>query len=206
MCLAPCFKGCTDERYAEEAAGVLEFLRTRGGSMTAKLAAERDAASGLMEFEQAAALHAQLQKVKAAAACSAEIVRALDELNAVVVQPAEGEAKDVVAMYGVMRGCISAKPLRFATHDIRHANAEAGSTSLFVQPQMPVAIPLDESGEIALPEEAKGESAETRLRRELDALMAGGGDAGTLKRPRSLAAAAVVLPAGEAEDGRDIFP
>ena len=172
MCLAPCFKGCTDERYAEEAAGVLEFLRTRGESMTAKLEAERDAASGLMEFEQAAAIHAQMQKAKAAAACSAEMVRALDELNAVVVQPAAGGNKDAVSIYGVRRGCISTRPLRFATHDIRHANAEAGSTSLFVQPQMPVAIPLNESGEVQ--DEVKAESSETRLRRELETLMVGG--------------------------------
>ena len=32
MCLAPCFKGCTDERYAEEAAAVEGFLATRGES------------------------------------------------------------------------------------------------------------------------------------------------------------------------------
>ncbi len=32
MCLAPCYKGCTDERYAEEAAAVQDFLSTRGES------------------------------------------------------------------------------------------------------------------------------------------------------------------------------
>ena len=37
MCLAPCFKGCTDERYAEESAAVANFLATRGESQLVTL-------------------------------------------------------------------------------------------------------------------------------------------------------------------------
>src|SRR5271169_3370598 len=44
-CLAPCFKGCTDERYQEESSRVEAFLATRGQSMLNELAKERDAAS-----------------------------------------------------------------------------------------------------------------------------------------------------------------
>src|SRR5690348_9812813 len=44
-CLAPCFKGCTDERYAEEAEAVHAFLATHGESRTTQLAAQRDQAS-----------------------------------------------------------------------------------------------------------------------------------------------------------------
>ena len=51
-CLAPCFKGCTDERYEEEAQAVRAFLRTRGGSLVEALRKERDGASELMEFEK----------------------------------------------------------------------------------------------------------------------------------------------------------
>jgi excinuclease UvrABC nuclease subunit len=32
MCLAPCYQGCTDERYSQEAAAVESFLATRGES------------------------------------------------------------------------------------------------------------------------------------------------------------------------------
>ena len=45
MCLAPCYKGCTDERYGEEAAAVEEFLATRGESRLVVLRTERDEAS-----------------------------------------------------------------------------------------------------------------------------------------------------------------
>ena len=41
-----------------------------------------------MEFEQAAALHAQWQKVKAAAALADELVQPVPELRAVIVQKA----------------------------------------------------------------------------------------------------------------------
>src|ERR1700761_4770269 len=62
MCLAPCFKGCTDERYAQEAADIHAFLETRGASLIEKISAERDAASKALEFEKAAQVHAKLQK------------------------------------------------------------------------------------------------------------------------------------------------
>ncbi|HWT64748.1 MAG TPA: hypothetical protein VN151_01440, partial [Terracidiphilus sp.] len=65
MCLAPCYKGCTDERYAEEAAAVRDFAATRGESRLVVLRGERDRASEALEFEQAAALHAQVQRVEA---------------------------------------------------------------------------------------------------------------------------------------------
>jgi excinuclease UvrABC nuclease subunit len=41
MCLAPCYKGCSDERYAEEAAAVEGFLATRGESRLVTLRAAR---------------------------------------------------------------------------------------------------------------------------------------------------------------------
>ena len=78
MCLAPCYKGCTDERYAEEAAAVESFLATRGESRLVTLRTERDQASANLEFESAAALHAQVQRVEAVRALAAELVRPLE--------------------------------------------------------------------------------------------------------------------------------
>ena len=86
MCLAPCYKGCTDERYAEEAAAVEDFLATRGESRLVMLRDERDEASASLEFEMAAALHAQVQKVEAVRALAPELVRPMSQLRAVILQ------------------------------------------------------------------------------------------------------------------------
>ena len=66
-CLAPCYRGCSDERYKEESQNVFAFLSTRGASMIADLEGERDAASNAMEFERAAAIHQRMQKVQTVA-------------------------------------------------------------------------------------------------------------------------------------------
>src|SRR5277367_178162 len=87
MCLAPCFKGCTDERYAEEAARVEAFLATRGQSLLDELGKERDAASEELDFEKAAAVHARIQKVEAVSALASEAVHPLAQLRAIIVQP-----------------------------------------------------------------------------------------------------------------------
>ncbi len=85
-CLAPCKTACTAEDYAAEAARVLAFFRTRGESMLAEVAAAREAASERMDFEAAAALHRQWEKVRAAALLADELVRPVAELRALVLQ------------------------------------------------------------------------------------------------------------------------
>src|ERR1700758_3589431 len=86
MCLAPCYKGCTDERYAEEAAAVQEFLATRGESKLVVLRTERDTASADLAFEEAATLHAQVQKVEAVKALAPELVQPMSKLRAAILQ------------------------------------------------------------------------------------------------------------------------
>jgi excinuclease UvrABC nuclease subunit len=91
MCLAPCFKGCTDEEYMAETRRVEEFVRTRGESLIMPLAAERDQASEQLAFEAAKTLHEKVEKLKAIAREADELVRRIDELDAVIVAPgAEG--------------------------------------------------------------------------------------------------------------------
>jgi len=51
MCLAPCYKGCTDQRYGEESAAVRDFLATRGESKLVTLRTQREQASANLEFE-----------------------------------------------------------------------------------------------------------------------------------------------------------
>jgi len=56
-CLAPCNLASSAEVYTAEAAEVKAFFDTRGESMLASVAVDRDHASAEMEFEQAATLH-----------------------------------------------------------------------------------------------------------------------------------------------------
>ncbi len=143
MCLAPCYKGCTDERYAEESTAVESFLATRGESRLVTLRAEREAASANLEFESAAALHSQVQRVEGVRALAAELVRPLSQLRAVILQTSANP--DQVAVFLYENGRLSG-PAQFSTQGMRIQNEQSGSTSLFAQP---MAIePIPESTEI----------------------------------------------------------
>jgi excinuclease ABC subunit C len=105
MCLAPCFKGCTDEEYNAEVERVQQYFTSGGQSLVREISRQRDEASANLDFEGAAALHVRLEKVKAATAQLPEIVRRLDELNGVMIQPS-AEA-DSVALFKIAAGRIS---------------------------------------------------------------------------------------------------
>ena len=106
MCLAPCYKGCTDDRYAEESAAVESFLATRGESRLVTLRAQRDQASAELAFESAAALHAQVERVEAVRALAAELVRPLSQLRAVILQASANPDEVAVFLFenGRLRG------------------------------------------------------------------------------------------------------
>jgi excinuclease ABC subunit C len=105
MCLAPCFKGCTDEEYAAEVERVQQYFASGGQLLVREIERMRDEASASLDFEGAAALHVRLDKVKAAAARLPEIVRRLDELNGVMIQPSA--ESDSVALFKIAAGRIS---------------------------------------------------------------------------------------------------
>ena len=86
MCLAPCFRGCTDDEYRAEVVRVESFLDSRGESLKRQMAAERDDASSKMEFEAAAAIHVQLDKLAPVLQQLPEFVRRIDQSHAVIVQ------------------------------------------------------------------------------------------------------------------------
>ena len=142
MCLAPCYKGCTDERYSEESDAVRDFMATRGESKLVTLRTERDAASADLEFEKAAALHAQAQKVEAVRALAHELVQPMSKLRALVLQASANP--DEVALFlfqdGRLRG-----PVGFSTLGMRIQNERSGSSSLFAQPMALEALP-EEAG------------------------------------------------------------
>lgn len=87
MCLAPCFKGCTDEAYAAEVERVQAFLDSCGQSLVQELAAERERLSVALDFEAAAQQHAKVEKVQSILSGADEIYQRLDRLDAIVVQP-----------------------------------------------------------------------------------------------------------------------
>jgi len=87
MCLAPCFKGCTDEEYRAEVARVQNFFDTGGESLTREFSEQRERASAELAFEEAAAIHAKIEKLKPVLAQLPEIVRRIDRLDAIIVQP-----------------------------------------------------------------------------------------------------------------------
>ena len=87
MCLAPCFKGCTDAAYAEEVMRVQSWFDSGGESLIHEVETERDRLSAELDFEAAAQQHTRVTKVKGIAAAADEICRRLDHLDAVIVQP-----------------------------------------------------------------------------------------------------------------------
>jgi excinuclease UvrABC nuclease subunit len=104
MCLAPCFKGCTDEEYSAEVGRVQQFFETGGQSLVREIERQRDDASTQLDFEAAAALHTRLEKVKVATAHLPEIVRRLDQLNGLIVQPSA--ERDSVTLFKIAAGRI----------------------------------------------------------------------------------------------------
>jgi excinuclease UvrABC nuclease subunit len=162
MCLAPCYQGCTDERYGEEAAVVEQFLATRGESRLVVLRTEREQASANLEFESAAALHAQVQRVEGVRALAAELVRPLSQLRAVILQAAANADEVAVFLYdnGSLRG-----PAAFSTLGMRIQNEQSGSTSLFSQPMMIEAIPETQAADAASASEVNAPEAHAKLPR-----------------------------------------
>jgi hypothetical protein len=167
-CLAPCYQGCTDARYAEEAAAVHSFLSTGGKSLLTQVAAERDRASDALDFESAAAAHARYSRIETVAALASEAARSLASQHVVVVQPYhrrdEGEN---VALYLLKHGTWSG-PVLYSTAGMRHPNEQSGSSSLFAHPVAFAAVPLAE--DTRPPILLKGDVLEERLTHALTSL------------------------------------
>jgi excinuclease ABC subunit C len=142
MCLAPCYQGCTDARYAEEAEAVRSFLATRGESRLVVLEQQRDHASQELEFEAAARLHAQFEKVEAVRSLASELIRPMADLRTCILQasPTPDEVSVFLFENGELRG-----PVQFSTLGMRIQNEQSGSSSLFAQPMTIEPVPESES-------------------------------------------------------------
>ena len=126
MCLAPCFRGCTDDEYRAEVVRVEDFLDSRGESLKRQLTAERDASSARMEFETAAAIHARLDKLAPVLQQLPEFVRRIDQLHAVIVQSSVQKSRqpESVALFRVDGGAL-AGPLEFPISSAEHAKSQS---------------------------------------------------------------------------------
>ena len=130
MCLAPCFRGCTDDEYRTEVLRVGNFLDSRGESLKRQMAAERDDASAKMEFETAAAIHARLDKLTPVLQQLPEFVHRIDQLQAVIVQKfaqkfvQNATRPESVALLRVDAGAITG-PLEFPISGGEHTKSQS---------------------------------------------------------------------------------
>jgi len=122
MCLAPCFKGCSDEEYKHEVERVQAYFDTGGASLVREIATQRDQASSDLHFEDAATLHARLEKLKPLLAQLPEAVRCIDQLAGVIVQPSA--VLGSVAFFCVNAGRISG-PINFSIQSSEHTKSQS---------------------------------------------------------------------------------
>ena len=122
MCLAPCFKGCSDQEYSAEVARVQAHFDSGGESLAREFSAQRDAASSNLAFEEAAAVHARLEKLKPILSQFPEIVRRLDRLSALIVQPCH--LPDSVNFFRVDCGVIYG-PTVFCIQTAEHTKSQS---------------------------------------------------------------------------------
>jgi excinuclease UvrABC nuclease subunit len=122
MCLAPCFKGCTDAEYAMEVNRVQNYFDSAGDSLLRELSADREAASARLAFEDAAAIHVRVEKLKPVVSQLPEIVQRLDRLSALLIQPSHIAGS--VTFFQVDSGRISG-PAQFAIQAAEHAKSQS---------------------------------------------------------------------------------
>jgi excinuclease UvrABC nuclease subunit len=122
MCLAPCFKGCTDGDYAAEVNRVQSYFDSAGHSLVRELEAEREAASAQLAYEDAAAIHVRIEKLTPVVSQAPEIVQRLDRLFALMIQPSHIAGS--VAFFRIDAGNISG-PVQFNIQSPDHTKSQS---------------------------------------------------------------------------------
>jgi excinuclease ABC subunit C len=122
MCLAPCFKGCTDEEYSDEVGRVQAYFESGGQSLAREISALRDQASTNLDFESAAAQHTLLEKLKPLLSQLPEIVQRIDRLAGIMVQ--RSAVPEAVNFFRIEQGRISG-PLAFPIQSTEQAKSQS---------------------------------------------------------------------------------
>jgi excinuclease ABC subunit C len=122
MCLAPCFKGCTDEEYSVEVNRVRAYFDSGGDSLLRQFSDEREKASANLAYEDAAAIHARVEKLMPVISQLPEVVQRLDRMSALMIQPSHLAGS--VAFFRIEAGRISG-PIPFAIQAAEHAKSQS---------------------------------------------------------------------------------
>jgi excinuclease ABC subunit C len=122
MCLAPCFKGCSDEEYAGEVQRVQNYFASGGQSLLREFSDQREAASTNLEFENAAAIHTRIEKLDPVVGQLPEIARRIDNLSALIIQPSH--IAGAVAFFRVEQGKLSG-PVLFIIQSPEHTKSQS---------------------------------------------------------------------------------
>jgi excinuclease ABC subunit C len=122
MCLAPCFKGCSDEEYATEVNRVQDYFDSQGSSLLRQFTDERERASENLAFEDAAAIHVRIEKLRPVVSQVPEIVQRLDRMSGLTIQPSHIPGH--VAFFRIDAGQISG-PIQFLIQPAEHAKSQS---------------------------------------------------------------------------------
>jgi excinuclease UvrABC nuclease subunit len=101
---------------------VQSYFDSNGESLFREFSAQRDTASTSLAFEDAAAIHARLEKLKPILTQLPEVVHRLDRLSALIIQPSCID--DSVTFFRIERGAISG-PLPFCIQPADHAKSQS---------------------------------------------------------------------------------
>jgi len=101
---------------------VQTYFDSAGDSLLRELATEREAASASLAFEDAAAIHARVEKLKPVVSQLPEIVQRLDRLSALMIQPSHIDG--CVAFFHIASGRISG-PIQFGIQAAEHAKSQS---------------------------------------------------------------------------------
>jgi len=127
MCLAPCFKGCSGDEYRAEVVRVQSYFDSSGQSLVREISAQRDQASASLDFENAAALHQRIDKLKPVLGQLPEVVHRIDRLAGVIIQ--RSVHPQCVALFRVHRSFIS-KPVTFSIQPPEHTKSQSMESRL----------------------------------------------------------------------------
>ena len=122
MCLAPCFKGCSDAEYRNEVEGVQNFFDSAGLSLVREIERARERASEELAFEEAATQHARIDKLKPLLSQLPEAVQRIDRMLAVMVQPSAEPG--CVALFRVDAAVLSG-PIAFPIQAAEHTKSQS---------------------------------------------------------------------------------
>ena len=103
LCLRPCQLQVSAIEYASECARAADFLKTAPEAAVNSLSSARDRAADQLDFEYAAQLHKQLERVRLAQAARPEVVADLENFNGIALTPGYRAAE--LQLRPMLRGC-----------------------------------------------------------------------------------------------------